>query len=164
MPNTGYWGEVTSTKDWCEDNYVWSHYVAEFFNCISSAAMVLVACFGLYMHSGRIEARFGLAFFCVMIVGFGSAAFHGTLLFHMQMLDEVPMLFAVFTLVYILLNNKTKRPYMGTWFPVCLFLYSLFCTMIITQSRGKISFYSFHVAFGSAEIFCLAHMIRQSFQ
>lgn len=28
----GYWGPASSTVDWCEPNYVFSHYVAEMFN------------------------------------------------------------------------------------------------------------------------------------
>lgn len=29
-PTDGYWGKVTSTIDWCEENYVVNRYVAEF--------------------------------------------------------------------------------------------------------------------------------------
>ena len=26
----GYWGKPTATIDWCEENYVVNHYIAEF--------------------------------------------------------------------------------------------------------------------------------------
>ncbi|RUS17275.1 hypothetical protein BC937DRAFT_90170, partial [Endogone sp. FLAS-F59071] len=32
---SGYWGKVTSSVDWCEINYEFSYYIAEFWNTIS---------------------------------------------------------------------------------------------------------------------------------
>ncbi|GFS18432.1 alkaline ceramidase 3 [Elysia marginata] len=37
----GYWGKQTATLDWCEDNYAVSYYVAEFWNTLSNALMLL---------------------------------------------------------------------------------------------------------------------------
>lgn len=31
-PIAGYWGEPTSTLDWCEENYIVTPYIAEFWN------------------------------------------------------------------------------------------------------------------------------------
>ena len=42
----GYWGLPTSTIDWCEQNYAVTPYVAEFFNTVSSLAMVLAGVLG----------------------------------------------------------------------------------------------------------------------
>lgn len=33
----GFWGEATSTLDWCEENYVVTRYIAEFCEYISLA-------------------------------------------------------------------------------------------------------------------------------
>lgn len=41
----------------------------------------------------------------ITLVGLGSAAFHGTLLFHTQMLDELPMIYAMAHWWYIWLSN-----------------------------------------------------------
>jgi|AntRauMFilla1563_2_1112583.scaffolds.fasta_scaffold323578_1 hypothetical protein len=37
----GYWGPITSNYDWCEENYVWTQYIAEFFNTLSSIPVAL---------------------------------------------------------------------------------------------------------------------------
>jgi dihydroceramidase len=80
----GYWGKPTSTVDWCEVNYEVTHYVAEFFNTFSSFAMVITGMMGVMFHWRDLENRFLLGFLSVGIVGVGSAAFHGTLLFGLQ--------------------------------------------------------------------------------
>jgi dihydroceramidase len=46
--------------------------------------MVFVGLAGVLLHYGHFERRFILAFGSVIIVGLGSAAFHGTLLFELQ--------------------------------------------------------------------------------
>ncbi|KAJ3411621.1 hypothetical protein HDV05_001990 [Chytridiales sp. JEL 0842] len=45
--NPGYWGPVTSTLDWCEENYIHSHYIAELFNTLSMIFLTLLAYWGL---------------------------------------------------------------------------------------------------------------------
>ena len=49
--------------------------------------------FQAYKH--RYETRFVLIGVGIMIVGFGSSAFHGTLLFEYQMADELPMMWSI---------------------------------------------------------------------
>lgn len=52
---------ITSTLDWCEENYVWHPLVAEFWNTVSSLAFVAMGLFGLCLSIGsarRFEPRF----------------------------------------------------------------------------------------------------------
>lgn len=76
----GYWGEPSSTIDWCEDNYALSFYIAEFWNTISNVLFVVLAIYG-YRRARRegFEPRFLYQYIAVIIVGIGSASFHGTL-------------------------------------------------------------------------------------
>ena len=46
--NDGYWGDTTSSLDWCEDNYAVSWYIAEWYNSVTNLAMVIPACYGLW--------------------------------------------------------------------------------------------------------------------
>ena len=94
----GYWGEPTSTIDWCEHNYVHSFYIAEFWNTLSNLSFVLLGIYGL-SHSIKhgFEWRFHAQFIAVIITGIGSAMFHGTL-----------QLVYVFSLIN-LIREKTKN-------------------------------------------------------
>jgi len=187
----GYWGPATSSIDWCEgtrsprftpqfilpsssltaplfvvDNYVVSYYIAEFFNSMSSFAMIILgeaACYNI----GRLQAaidksspnsrtnlfRYKLAFRTITIVGIGSILFHGTLLHHMQMLDEVPMLYSVIVLFFCLIESRFgPQP---AWFPYLLAIHSVVVTALVAFTEGNIQFYSFHGSFGSLEIISL---------
>lgn len=114
---TGYWSPSTSSIDWCERNYVVTQYIAEFWNCISSLVMSLLA--GILLVRGlynNFEKRF--LFLCLSfgIVGFGSAYFHGTLTHFGQMADELPMVYSIIIWWYILFrmdkfNKAQDKPY-----------------------------------------------------
>src|SRR5262245_58630668 len=86
----GMWGIPTASIDWCEQNYAVTPWVAEFWNTISSLAMVVAGLAGLFLRRFTWEIR--VAFGLLVLVGLGSIAFHGTLRFELQMLDELPML------------------------------------------------------------------------
>ncbi|KAF8939584.1 alkaline phytoceramidase family protein [Dissophora ornata] len=162
----GYWGPPTSSIDWCEDNYVVSRYIAEFFNSFSSFAMILLgeaACYSI----DRLQAsmarnsqatapatpslfRFKIAFRTITVVGIGSFLFHATLLHHMQMLDELPMLYSVLALFFCLIESRFgPQP---TWFPVLLTIHGVLVTYLVAFTSGNTQFYSFHGSFGSLEI------------
>lgn len=89
----GYWGRPTSTLDWCEENYAILHYVAELWNTASNLAMILPGLLGVWFCiKSKLELRYTLCFAFLACVGVGSSLFHGSLLYWMQMLDELPML------------------------------------------------------------------------
>jgi len=92
-PLVGFWGKPTSTLDWCEENYIQSPYIAEFWNTITNLSMILPALVGLWnWHKFHLEMRYLMAYLALLLVGVGSLLFHGTLLYSMQLLDELPML------------------------------------------------------------------------
>jgi dihydroceramidase len=153
-PSDAFWGAPTASIDWCESNYVYSKYICEFFNTLSSLAMVIAGIVGFAWHRRILEARFMLAFVALSIVGLGSIAFHATLRFELQMLDELPMLYLALVMVFILLEIEPK-PRFGRWFPVALALHGVLVTALCAGTRGQLQFYAFHSSFGSLEVFCL---------
>lgn len=97
----GAWGPVTSTLDWCEENYIVTPYVAEIWNSLSNGVFLLWPLLGiLSCYKTSAEKRFWLSYAALMIIGTGSFLFHGTLRFEMQLLDEVPMCFGTCIFVY----------------------------------------------------------------
>jgi dihydroceramidase len=157
--STGVWGPPTSSVDWCETNYEHTRYLAELFNTVSSFAMCAVALMGIFLHRRVLERRFTLAFAVVMVVGLGSAAFHGTLRFQLQMLDELPMLYSALVIVYILLEDRPQRRF-GAWFPALLVAHGVLVTALSALTRGRVQFFAFQLSFGSMEFFALYKIWR----
>jgi dihydroceramidase len=151
----GFWGVPTASIDWCERNYAVLPWVAEFWNTLSSLAMVGAGIVGT--STRRFAAEIRVAFGLLIVVGLGSVAFHGTLRFELQMLDELPMLYLVTWLVWLLVENGPTRR-LGRWFPAALVGYGLLATAGATLNRGHAQFLAFHFSFGALEIFCLVRL------
>lgn len=94
-PGSGYWGPVTSTIDWCEENYVFSYYIAKMVNSLTNLIFVVLALQHLY---SAIKNRHGWLYIFTSLgfglVGFGSFLFHMSLRYEYQMMDELPMVYA----------------------------------------------------------------------
>ncbi|KAF9359772.1 Alkaline ceramidase 3 [Mortierella sp. NVP85] len=160
LPPNGYWGPPTSS-DWCESNYDISFYVAEFFNSVSSISMIIVGLLGVYLHSS-FEKRFLLTFGSIAVVGLGSIAFHGTLLFPLQMLDEVPMVYSILSLAYCCIEDRSYRRH-GTWFPVSIALYGLVTTLIMMFAGPEnhlLEFVVFQSSFTFVVLVVMSHIVK----
>jgi len=109
--NKGFWGETTANIDWCERNYAVTFYIAEFWNTLSSLMMVFVGFVGLYAMK-KTPVAFRIGYLALVCVGLGSTCFHATMRREEQMLDEVPMLFAVSAIFYISLTARAVKKMM----------------------------------------------------
>jgi len=97
----GFWGEVTSTIDWCEENYAVTSFLAEFWNTISNWLFLIPPFFGAILSwQYKLERRYTFAFISLCVVGIGSFCFHATLLYEMQLLDELPMIYGTCVLIF----------------------------------------------------------------
>ncbi|KAJ1954412.1 hypothetical protein EC988_002450 [Linderina pennispora] len=140
----GYWGDVTSSMDWCEGNYEWTPYIAEFFNSWSSLAMVFLgeACAHMNPTGHRGFTLLGRS---ITAVGIGSLLFHATLKYPMQMLDELPMLWSVAIALYLAITTQFQvnhRPLL--W---ALSLWTLFVSGLTALSSGRLQFFLFQASF-----------------
>ncbi|ODV87549.1 hypothetical protein CANARDRAFT_174583 [[Candida] arabinofermentans NRRL YB-2248] len=94
LNDDGYWGPVTSTIDWCEENYVISKYFAEIINSTTNLLFFKLS-FDLLKSS--IINKHGIIFiFCsigMFTVGVGSFLFHMTLRYEFQLMDELSMIY-----------------------------------------------------------------------
>ncbi|KAH8919033.1 alkaline phytoceramidase [Atractiella rhizophila] len=99
----GFWGEPSATLDW-SSNYAVSHYVAEFFNTFSNLFFIYLSLAGiLRSYSQGLTFSLQLAHGVIGLVGLGSFFFHATLSYEWQLADELPMVFAASTVLYIVL-------------------------------------------------------------
>ncbi|ODN03020.1 Alkaline ceramidase 3 [Orchesella cincta] len=108
-----FWGPPTSTVDWCEMNYEVSPFIAEFWNTVSNLIMIILPILGIIeIMRMRLEKKYILTHCSLIAVGIGSWAFHMTLLYYMQLLDELPMLFANGILIYQIgeIRKSVKKP------------------------------------------------------
>eukprot|EP01117_Protostelium_nocturnum_P010329 TRINITY_DN3710_c0_g1_i1.p1 TRINITY_DN3710_c0_g1~~TRINITY_DN3710_c0_g1_i1.p1 ORF type:complete len:310 (-),score=52.00 TRINITY_DN3710_c0_g1_i1:239-1168(-) len=118
----GYWGPITANVDWCEPNYLKTHYICEFWNTISNIPMIVLGLWGIiyayqlgtrYARRTTKESsssneffRFCVGFFFLFLVGIGSWMFHMTLLYKYQMLDELPMILGSIVFVHIVMDLR----------------------------------------------------------
>lgn len=122
MP-VGYWGPITSSLLWCEDKYRWSQYVAEPMNSVTNIAFIALALFGARNCRNQVMPfRYILTYLGIAFVGVGSLAFHATLLYEAQLLDELPMIYTSLMLSYCVLEHSTRgsKPTGGYWLPLAL--------------------------------------------
>jgi len=91
-----FWGLPSSTLDWCEENYLHSDYIAEFYNSLTCLSFIFLSIFGIIKTRKikEVSFRFILSYILLGVVGLGSIAFHSTLRYEMQLLDELPMLYS----------------------------------------------------------------------
>jgi dihydroceramidase len=158
-PAQGFWGAPTSSVDWCEANYLYSPYLCELFNTLSSLAIVLAGFFGVWFHRGVLQRRFLLAFLALLMVGIGSVAFHATLRFELQMLDELPMLWLALVMIYTLIENQPTRRF-GPWFPALLVIHGMLVSLLVLFTRGGLEFWIFQISFGVTEVYGLYRVWR----
>lgn len=90
----GYWAPITSTLDWCEENYYATRYSAEIVNSLTNLLFMYLAFKGmLNCWKNGHDRIFFITFFGYLLVGSGSFAFHSTLKYPMQLVDELSMIY-----------------------------------------------------------------------
>jgi len=133
-PAVGFWSPRTSALDWCEPNYTWSYYIAEFYNTITSLPAFFLALYGIVLtYKYGYDKRFIVVNSMVGLVGLGSAAFHGTLLYTGQIMDELPMVYASLSLLYAVLemDSSDKGPVYKYAAPIILGFCALFTAVYL---------------------------------
>ncbi|MDC6274654.1 ceramidase [Lacticaseibacillus paracasei] len=127
---TPYWGPPTATIDWCEENYLFTPYVAELINAFTNVGFVLLAVHHIY---STFKNQHGMLYIFISIgfasVGIGSFMFHSTLLYEHQLMDELPMVWVTsIPFGYIWGWNKRQPAKFlwnaGTFLVTCWFTYT----------------------------------------
>lgn len=139
---SGYWGFPTSTMDWCEENYAVTPYVAEFWNTISNVVFIVPPLTVAY-HFWRYRlSEFG-PIVCLLLlacVGFGSFAFHCTLLYESQLLDELPMIYGTCAMLYCIIEIQSQPNSRNTRLALLLTSISVLITTLYATFKNPLIF------------------------
>lgn len=104
--------DLPSTVDWCEQNYILSEYVAEYWNTLTGVCLILS---GILYYKNNYDwiqknSRYKISFVKIsallVFVGIGTMLFHGTLYYPFQLLDELPMILLANEYVGLLISLK----------------------------------------------------------
>ena len=87
-----FWGKPDVSVSFCEDKYVVSDYIAEYYNTMSALSYVIV---GILFYRTRLKKLSII----MILLGLGTALLHGTLRFYGQWLDETSMLILSFFII-----------------------------------------------------------------
>ncbi|KAJ1970792.1 alkaline ceramidase ydc1, partial [Dimargaris xerosporica] len=120
------------------DNYTVCKYIAEFWNTTTNFIFLSLALFGIYnVHRCLGERRFIMCYLGMLLVGTGSWLFHMTLLYEMQLLDELPMIYCTCVCIYSVIEIE-KTPRYGKALPLGLLAYSALVTAIYLYNRNPV--------------------------
>jgi len=130
-----FWGPPTASLDWCEVNYAYTPFIAEFWNTLSSLWLTALAVFGMYEGAKlHIQTRVHMSYMALGVVGVGSALFHATLLYSCQLLDELPMIYGTLIFLYALMEFE-KHTIIDTLFiPILCSIGTLITILMLTNS------------------------------
>lgn len=136
----GYWAPVTSTLDWCEENYYATHYSAEVVNSFTNLLFLYLGVKGIYNCSTQGHDQiFLIAFVGYLFVGVGSFSFHSTLKYPMQLVDELSMIYTTCLMFWATFEYKRRWP-----IPLFLGIFVFGLAMFITGYYHYIQDPTFH--------------------
>ncbi|CZS89867.1 probable alkaline ceramidase [Rhynchosporium graminicola] len=139
-PDEGYWNPVSSTINWCEEDYYATIYSAEIVNTLTNLLFIALGVRGIrnclkYGH----DRIFVISFCGYLLVGSGSFAFHSTLKYPMQLLDELSMIYTATIMCYATFSFSQSR--LVRW---CLGIALLFLAVFITLYYHYLQDPNFH--------------------
>jgi len=151
-----------SSIQWCEEKYVMSNHIAEFWNSISGIALILSSILYYYNNKTWIKKNDEICFKRIRnllcLVGCGTILFHGSLLYVFQLLDEIPMILLVSEYIYALLKLKTTQKCISgnTYINIKNFISDIFKYIIVIISiyfiNTDLQIIFFHVTFKTLEL------------
>ena len=123
-----FWGPPTSTIDWCEENYIHTRFIAEPLNTVSNLSFIIFGIVGMLHESGQTgKGAYVFLHSIILLIGIGSMAFHATLTYVGQQLDELPMVFYLLSMSYIIFRDSlsmNKRQYLAAFLMMYAIVFS----------------------------------------
>ena len=127
----------SSTIDWCEENFVYSPYIAEFYNSISNVFYIFIYYIGLYSVKNIYCKDYDKKLFSMLLfTGYCSFYFHATLSLFGQIMDELCILFVLSQSLLLLYKNDNITCYIIYFLTIIL----TFCMLFFPQMNIPILF------------------------
>lgn len=114
-----YWGEPDSSISFCEDKYIKSYYIAEYYNTLSAISYIIIGC--IYLNTRLKEIGY-----ITITLGIATGLLHGTLRYYGQWLDELTMLILSFFIINRIRNINKKREISKLYLYFLIIFYSVF--------------------------------------
>ncbi|KAF2869824.1 ceramidase [Massariosphaeria phaeospora] len=125
----GRWSPVTSTLNFCEEDYYATIYAAEIVNTLTNLLFMYLAVKGIRnCLANDHDTVFLVAFVGYLLVGTGSFLFHATLKYPMQLVDELSMIYTTCLMVYATFSYRKSTRY-STMLAIFLVALALFITL-----------------------------------
>ncbi|CAF9910003.1 hypothetical protein IMSHALPRED_008527 [Imshaugia aleurites] len=139
-PTGGYWDPVTSTINWCEEDYYATPYAAEIVNTLTNLLFIYFAYLGIQScRKHGHDTIFLVSFVGYLLVGTGSFLFHATLKYPMQLVDELSMIYTTCLMCYATFSYSRSR-----LFSLYLALFLLSLAIFITLYYHYLQDPAFH--------------------
>ena len=97
-----FWGTPDVSVSFCEDKYVVSNYIAEYYNTMSAFSYMIV---GLIFYFTKLRYISNV----LLLMSLGTMALHCTLRYYGQWMDEISMLILSFYIIKYLRNDLFKK-------------------------------------------------------
>lgn len=98
-----------TSVDWCEPNFYWTNYIAEFKNTFTNLIYIYYGMFGLYnmcTSCGKDKQQWEkISYVNLIFLGVGSILYHGTMTVIGQILDEVSMIYLLYSMYSLTLSR-----------------------------------------------------------
>ena len=135
---------MSQNHDLCEANYVWSSYIAEMWNTISSLSYIFLGVYGLNMYKLKWYRK--INYISLIFIGIGSVIFHSTLNRFGQILDELSIVNAIY-IGMIMINPTNIISYILWIINILLYFYNIFYLFILTVilSTGFLIYHSYNI-------------------
>ncbi|KAJ5297611.1 hypothetical protein N7508_007860 [Penicillium antarcticum] len=125
----GYWEPVTSTLNWCEEDYYATEYSAEIVNTLTNLMFMWLGFKGIRscIRNGH-DQIFIVSLLGYLVVGTGSFLFHSTLKYPMQLVDELSMIYTTCLMVYASFSYS-RSVILRVWLALSLTGLAIFITL-----------------------------------
>jgi len=153
-----FWGYPDVSVSFCEDKYVVSDYIAEYYNTMSALSYVIV---GILFYRTRLKELSII----MILLGLGTALLHSTLRFYGQWLDEISMLILSFFIIKEIridrFNERTNNLYLLSLIITYFIFERFFCYFFLVFTSLQI--YIYLIARKNVIVYSLEYYLIRSY-